>query len=64
MIKNIIFDFGNVLLGWNEDEIVRNYAKNQIIHIIYMMKELFYQKNMLVVIWQQDVYWKQAMDIT
>ena len=22
MIKNIVFDFGNVLLGWNEDEIV------------------------------------------
>lgn len=29
MIKNIIFDFGNVLLGWNEDEIVKNYSENK-----------------------------------
>ena len=26
MIKNIIFDFGNVLLGWNEDQIIANYT--------------------------------------
>ncbi len=26
MINNIIFDFGNVLLGWNEDQIIANYT--------------------------------------
>ena len=26
--KNIIFDFGNVLLGWNEDYIVSKFADN------------------------------------
>ena len=29
MIKNIIFDFGNVLLEWNEDKIVTNYSNNK-----------------------------------
>ena len=29
MIKNIIFDFGNVLLQWNEDKVVSNYSKNK-----------------------------------
>ena len=29
MIKNIIFDFGNVLLEWNEDKIASNYANNK-----------------------------------
>lgn len=29
MIKNIIFDFGNVLLEWNEDKVVSNYSKNK-----------------------------------
>lgn len=29
MIKNIIFDFGNVLLEWNEDKIVNNYSNNK-----------------------------------
>ena len=28
IIKNIIFDFGNVLLGWNEDYIVSKFADN------------------------------------
>ena len=29
MIKNVIFDFGNVLLEWNEDKIVSNYSNNK-----------------------------------
>lgn len=29
MIKNIIFDFGNVLFEWNQDEIVTNYSNNK-----------------------------------
>ena len=29
MIKNIIFDFGNVLLEWNEDKIASNYSNNK-----------------------------------
>lgn len=29
MIKNIIFDFGNVLLKWDEDLIVANYSDNK-----------------------------------
>ncbi len=29
MIKNIIFDFGNVLFEWNQDEIVKNFTKNE-----------------------------------
>lgn len=29
MIKNIIFDFGNVLLEWNEDKIAANYSNNK-----------------------------------
>lgn len=29
MIKNIIFDFGNVLLEWNEDKVVSNYSNNK-----------------------------------
>ena len=29
MIKNIIFDFGNVLFEWNQDEIVKNFTKNK-----------------------------------
>ena len=29
MIRNIIFDFGNVLLEWNEDKIASNYANNK-----------------------------------
>lgn len=29
MIKNIIFDFGNVLLEWNEEKIVTNYSNNK-----------------------------------
>lgn len=29
MIKNIIFDFGNVLLEWNEDKIVPNYSSQK-----------------------------------
>ncbi len=29
MIKNIIFDFGNVLVEWNEDKIVANYSDNK-----------------------------------
>ena len=29
MIKNIIFDFGNVLLEWNEDKIVTNYSSKK-----------------------------------
>lgn len=28
MIKNIIFDFGNVLFKWDEDQIVTNYSNN------------------------------------
>lgn len=28
MIKNVVFDFGNVLAEWNEDKIVTNYAEN------------------------------------
>ena len=28
MIKNFIFDFGNVLLGWNEQKIVENLPEN------------------------------------
>jgi len=29
MIKNVIFDFGNVLLEWNEDKIVNNFSNNK-----------------------------------
>ena len=29
MIKNIIFDFGNVLLEWKEEKVVSNYSKNK-----------------------------------
>lgn len=29
MIKNIIFDFGNVLLEWNEDKVVSNYSNKK-----------------------------------
>lgn len=29
MIKNIIFDFGNVLLEWNKEKIVTNYSNNK-----------------------------------
>lgn len=29
MIKNIIFDFGNVLLEWNEDKVASNYSNNK-----------------------------------
>ncbi len=29
MIENIIFDFGNVLFEWNQDEIVTNYSNNK-----------------------------------
>ena len=28
MIKNVIFDFGNVIGEWNEDKIAANYAEN------------------------------------
>lgn len=28
MIKNVVFDFGNVLAEWNEDKIVTNYTEN------------------------------------
>ena len=28
MIKNNVFDFGNVLLGWNEEEIVSCFVDN------------------------------------
>lgn len=28
MIKNIVFDFGNVIIKWNVDDILRNYATN------------------------------------
>lgn len=29
MIKNIVFDFGNVILEWNEDKVVSNYSNNK-----------------------------------
>lgn len=29
MIKNIIFDFGNVLLEWNQDKVASNYSNNK-----------------------------------
>lgn len=29
MIKNIIFDFGNVLFEWNQDEIITNYSNDK-----------------------------------
>lgn len=29
MIKNVIFDFGNVLLDWNEDKVASNFSKNK-----------------------------------
>lgn len=29
IVKNIIFDFGNVLFEWNQDEIVTNYSNNK-----------------------------------
>ena len=29
MIKNVIFDFGNVIGEWNEDKIAANYAENK-----------------------------------
>lgn len=29
MIKNVIFDFGNVLLEWDEDKIASNYSTNK-----------------------------------
>ena len=46
MIKNIIFDFGNVLFEWNEDEIVKNYANNEqeqeiLKKVIFKSKEWF-----------------------
>lgn len=29
MIKNIVFDFGNVILEWNEDKVASNYSNNK-----------------------------------
>ena len=44
MIKNIIFDFGNVLLKWDEDEIVSHYSddieeKNILKKVIFKSKD-------------------------
>ena len=46
MIKNFIFDFGNVLLGWNEEKIVENYTKDKeekekLLKVIFKSKEWF-----------------------
>ena len=46
MIKNFIFDFGNVLLGWNEEKIVENYTKDReekekLLKVIFKSKEWF-----------------------
>ena len=46
MIKNFIFDFGNVLLGWNEQKIVENFTNDKdeqtkLLEIIFKSKEWF-----------------------
>lgn len=46
MIKNFIFDFGNVLLGWNEQKIVENFTSDKeeqtkLLEIIFKSKEWF-----------------------
>ena len=46
MIKNMIFDFGNVLLGWNEQKIVENFTSDKeeqtkLLEIIFKSKEWF-----------------------
>ena len=46
MIKNFIFDFGNVLLGWNEKIIVENFTSDKeeqtkLLEIIFKSKEWF-----------------------
>lgn len=47
MIKNIIFDFGNVLLEWNEDKVASNYSNNkeeqEIAKLIKELKENNYK---------------------
>lgn len=30
MIKNIIFDLGNVIINYNQDKIISNFTKNKI----------------------------------
>ena len=29
MVKNIIFDLGNVIINYNQDKIARNFAKSE-----------------------------------
>lgn len=43
MIKNIIFDFGNVLLEWNEDKVVSNYSNNE--DEQEMLKKVIFKSN-------------------
>lgn len=61
MIKNIIFDFGNVLLEWNEDKIVNNFSNNKEEQEI--LKKVIFKSNEWLKLDDGTMEYKQAIEL-
>ena len=61
MIKNIIFDFGNVLLEWNEDKVVSNYSNNKDEQEI--LKKVIFKSNDWLKLDDGTMNYKQAITL-
>lgn len=61
MIKNIIFDFGNVLLEWNEDKIASNYSNNKEEQEI--LKKVIFKSNEWIKLDDGTMEYKQVIEL-
>ena len=61
MIKNIIFDFGNVLLEWNEDKVASNYSNNKEEQEI--LKKVIFKSNDWLKLDDGTIDYKQAITL-
>lgn len=61
MIKNIIFDFGNVLLEWNEDKVASNYSDDKEEQKI--LKKVIFKSNDWLKLDNGTIDYKQAITL-